>query len=456
MQADNHFNFVVLRQRHPYFVFEDFNIRSSKKRIILSFHFHFNGEIHFKPEISFPKFGLVQDVDSPELRNIAFQVGMIEMISYWKAACSPQVIIKAGKLNDDQIDWWKKLYFLGLGEFFYLNNIATNDRDFMRIECEENAPEYKPMQNDLEERCLVPIGGGKDSVVSLHLLQQKKIPVQPMIVNPRGASLASCIVAGYREEDVLKIDRQIDPQLLALNRKQYLNGHTPFSASLAFNGMFAAMLQGFKFMALSNESSANEPTVIGTDINHQYSKSFEFEKDFRAYVKKYVHPQFEYFSFLRPLNEYGITRIFAGLQDYHPIFKSCNVGSKKDQWCCNCPKCLFTYIMLSAHLKDVALEEIFGENLLDNEGLKGHFKDLLGMGETKPFECVGTVAEVKAALSISARKYPDEDYPALLKYFLNTSEPCTDHEIREVVDFLDPEHCLPTRFNEFLMDALSN
>ena len=75
----------------------------------------------------------------------------------------------------------------------------------------------------------------------------------------------------------------------------------------------------------SNESSANEPSVVGTDINHQYSKSFEFENDFRNYEKEFLKTNIEYFSLLRPLTELQIAMLFSKHKKYHDIFRSCNV-----------------------------------------------------------------------------------------------------------------------------------
>jgi hypothetical protein len=66
-----------------------------------------------------------------------------------------------------------------------------------------------------------------------------------------------------------------------------LNGHTPFNALLAFLTYLVAYLGNKKYIVLSNESSANESNVRGLKVNHQYSKSFEFENDFNEYTKKY-------------------------------------------------------------------------------------------------------------------------------------------------------------------------
>ena len=102
-----------------------------------------------------------------------------------------------------------------------------------------------------------------------------------------------------------------------------------------------------KYVALSNESSANESTVAGSTVNHQYSKSFEFEQDFHKYEKDWLGSGVYYFSMLRPLSEFQIAKYFAGATAYHDIFRSCNAGSKQDIWCGHCPKCLFVFLILT-------------------------------------------------------------------------------------------------------------
>ncbi len=62
---------------------------------------------------------------------------MIELISYWKAACPPKVLIKPHCLKQEQISWWEALYFNGLGEFFFVNDIDTSHDTFMEITANE-------------------------------------------------------------------------------------------------------------------------------------------------------------------------------------------------------------------------------------------------------------------------------------------------------------------------------
>jgi hypothetical protein len=220
-------------------------------------------------------------------------------------------------------------------------------------------------------------------------------------------------------EEVLVIRRKIDPTLLELNAKGYLNGHTPFSAMLAFYTRLASALSGIPNVALSNENSANESTVIGTSVNHQYSKSLEFEDDFRAYASG-----FNYFSFLRPLSELQIAMLFSRFTDYHDVFRSCNVGSKEDIWCGHCAKCLFAYIILSPFIEPKRLNEIFGKSMLDDMTMELEFKQLIGEAETKPFECVGTVSEVRQALSMALKRWYPEERPALVKDFKALKDFC--------------------------------
>lgn len=103
--------------------------------------------------------------------------------------------------------------------------------------------------------------------------------------------------------------------MLELNEKGFLNGHTPFSAMLAFTSYFVAYLSGKKYIAVSNEQSSNESNIKGEKINHQYSKSFEFEEEFRWYINNYLEDHVQYFSMLRPLNELQIAKLFSNMKN---------------------------------------------------------------------------------------------------------------------------------------------
>ena len=412
-----------LRARYPEFEYVAYHHERTDEGLRLWFDFRM-GEVEFHPEALIEARPFL-NLDAEGIDCMVFDIGMIELISYWKCACPPTVKVLCGSLTDQQITFWRKLYWNGLGEFFYTNGIAETQEAFLKVESGKlkmenlaDADKIFNFQFSIFNSYLVPIGGGKDSVVTLELLHRAGKTIRPLIMNPRGATKECARVAGFPMEEVLVIRRKIDPVLLDLNAKGYLNGHTPFSAMLAFYTRLASALSGIPNVALSNENSANESTVIGTSVNHQYSKSLEFEDDFRAYVlppaAKSIN-SFNYFSFLRPLSELQIAMLFSRFTAYHDVFRSCNVGSKQDIWCGHCAKCLFAYIILSPFIEPARLNQIFGKSMLDDLTLEHEFKQLIGEAETKPFECVGTVGEVRQALAMTLdRWYKSGRRPALL------------------------------------------
>lgn len=429
--------YLSLREQYPRFAYRGYEIEENDSCLKITYRFETLGLSEFAPVWVFPKAeGDCRRWSEDRLmQDMIFSLGMVELISYWKIACPPTVTVEAGRLNQDQIDWWKDLYFNGLGEFFYVNGIKEADPNhFMDIQCagQLKAPctdQYK----ERHEECgvetvgkgngvLVPIGGGKDSAVTLELLRLAGKPVCAYIINPRGATIHTTEVAGLDAAHVISAKRTLDSNMLELNCQGYLNGHTPFSALVAFSGIIAARMHGLTMVALSNESSANESTVQGSTVNHQYSKSFKFEEDFHYYQTTYLNGSAYYFSMLRPLSEFQIARFFAGQKQYHGIFRSCNAGSKTDSWCGHCPKCLFVYLILSPFLKPQEVRDIFGRNMLDDWDMKETLDQLIGIEEEKPFECVGSRDEINTAivLTIKGLEEAGEALPCLLSYYKTT------------------------------------
>ena len=431
-----------LREEYDFFRFQRYDYTLEKDSLYVKFYFSLNDEYFFTPsfEIAKRKFYDFNNLGNNQIDTILFNIGMIELISYWKLACPRKVYITPFRLSEEQIKWWKKLYFNGLGEFFYLNGIKENVDDFMEIICESDISLNK-INIPLSDATLVPVGGGKDSVVTLELLKNK-LPVIPLIINPRGATNECVKVAGFSEEQVAVIKRTLDSTMLRMNNEGFLNGHTPFSAMLAFYTLLIGFATNSKYIALSNESSANEPTVPDSEINHQYSKSIAFENDFRYYVNKYISSDIEYFSFLRPLNEIQIASLFSRNKDYYKVFKSCNAGSKTDSWCGKCPKCLFTYLIMSPFISQEDLINIFGKDLLNDNDLQPILKQLKGEADVKPFECVGTIEEVNACLNFSQQTTD------------NRQQTSTTLTIDDLLNQYDEMNNLPEHFAAILKDNL--
>ncbi len=439
-------DFLCYREQYKTFIYEAYNYDILDSSIEITYHFTIDGLISFHPTWSIPLKEIFA-YSKEKVEQLIFSLGMVELISYWKTVASKKLVIACGYLNEEQISWWKKLYFHGLGEFFYLNNITCTQEDFMEITCEkeENFPITSPVDSlDCDvSKVMIPVGGGKDSTVSIEVLANSEYQRYCYIINPRKATLETVETAGLME-GTLFAKRRLDQNLLELNRRGFLNGHTPFSAIVAFSSVLTAYVNGISYVALSNESSANESTVEGSSVNHQYSKSFEFEQDFREYEAAYIQTKVSYFSFLRPLSELQIAHIFSSLEKYYSVFKSCNVGSKTDIWCGHCSKCLFVYIIMSPFISREDLISIFGHDLLNDETLLLDFEKLTGLLPEKPFECVGSRDEVCTALSSTLSQYEEsfENLPYLLQHFVNKVD-YKQFNMANYQSHFEQEHYLP-------------
>ena len=436
------------------FIYKDYKIIEENEKISFIYNFEIEGLQNFEPRIEILKKDFKwKNLKSNIFKNLVFNLGMVEAISYFKATCSKNFYIKCGYLNEEQCKWFRKLFYLGLGEFRYINKITIPEEDFVKF-----IPMGKEIQleelNYENEGIIVPIGGGKDSNVTIELLKNRFDNISPFMIGAKDISYSCVQAAGYNKDEIIEVNRIIDKKLLELNKKGFLNGHTPFSAMVAFLTYTIAFALGKKYIALSNEDSANESNVDGENINHQYSKTLEFENDFRDYCKKYLKTNIEYFSFLRPISELQIAMLFARFEKYHNIFKSCNVGSKQKPWiwCGNCPKCLFVYTILSPFIEKDKLIKIFGSDLFNKQELLNTFIELCGFGQIKPFECVGTFSEVRYSVSKIIEKTSESELPFLLKYYKN------HYELEETSDkrlkFYNDNNNLPIEFENILKENI--
>ncbi len=486
-----------LRKKYPKFIYEKYSWRISKNNLEILFNFKIEPDIQFKPKI------IIENVEESQIRrmgnrildNLVFNLGLMEIPSYWKAICSPIIEIKTCPLsmkaspsspsstnlrfvsiNQEQIEWWKDLIIKGMGQFFYENKINFRKPRFLKIRTLQRpglCEIYRdPVSAKLKNRILVPVGGGKDSVVTLEKLKQQKKKVGCFLVNPTKAAKSVVKVSGIK--DLIIVRREIDPTLLELNRKGCLNGHTPITAVLSLLSVFCAILFNYKYIAFSNEKSANEGNVkyLSKIINHQWSKSFEFEQKFREYSQKYLTSGVEYFSFLRPLYDIQIAKLFSKYPKYFSAFLSCNEAYKTasgtklpiKRWCGNCSKCLFVFATLYPFTDEKNLIKIWGQNLFENKNLLPVMQELMGERKFKPFECVGTKKESLIAFYLSWKRYRDRvsvGLPFLLQYFekkILPKYPNLEKESKKILNSWNYQNNLPKDFEKklktYLLDKL--
>ena len=433
----------ILRKKYPRFVYKNYSWKITGKDLELSFGFEIvlrqaqdNPEQsrRVEPNLKFKPTVIIRNIDEKQIKragegvvnNLVFNLGLIELLSYWKAICSPEIAVEAGSLNREQMSWWKDLINNGMAQFFYENKINFRRPNFLHIISGKTETKPEAHKGKLKNHILVPLGGGKDSIVALEVLKKIKKEITCFSLNPTDATKQIINVSGCK--NTIIAERIIDKKLIGLNQKGFLNGHTPFSAYLAFLTSLLAVIFDMKHIAFSNERSSNEGNVkyLGKIVNHQYSKSFDFEQKFRKYSKKYLAKNLEYFSFLRPLYEIQIAKLFSQYPKYFDAFLSCNTAFKTDsgtkkpsrRWCAKCPKCLFVFMILHPFIKKDKLIKIFGKNLFETKELLALMLELIGERKFKPFECVGTKEESLVALYLGWKKESrGVKKPILLNYF---------------------------------------
>lgn len=452
---NNNRKFIDLREKYPRFIYKNYTLSGDEKNIRVTYDFYIEGLCEFHPtlNIGIAEKNRANPFDCQAAEKIIFSIGLIEMISYWKAACPKEIVVECGYIDKEDILWLKKLFFNGLGEFLYRNEIRTDFDGLVKIKCKKKAPDSSGGDSFISRGLnLIPVGGGKDSNVSLEILSELKEKNRCFIINPRGACLESAYAAGYSDADIISVQRTIDRELLSLNALGFLNGHTPFSAIVAFVSLYCSYVIGSDNIILSNEASANEGNINGLSVNHQYSKSYEFEKDFNYYVEKNITKKIKYFSLLRPFSELGIAKRFAACDKYHKIFKSCNLGGKTDSWCAQCPKCLFVYSILLPFTGEEALIDIFGKNMLGDPSMLEYFDGLVGFSPVKPFECVGTTAEINFALSLAAQKMKKQKkkLPYLLDYYVKNAKPASLNY--DILKEFNGENNIPPEFEKYVKE----
>jgi UDP-N-acetyl-alpha-D-muramoyl-L-alanyl-L-glutamate epimerase len=356
----------------------------------LSLHYAFDGGPCFEERIVFPARTLLRH-ETDALDRVFRLLLLACGVSYYKAFAPESVRCAAFPLDRATAAFFTDFYVKGLGEFAWRNGIDLASR--LHVVSEAVEPP-SALRIELPRRTCVPVGGGKDSIVTIECLKQAAEPLVLFSLGRAAPIEATIAQAGL---PALHATRRLDPALFALNEAGALNGHVPITGILSMIVVACAIFHGFDAIAMSNEHSASAPNVA--DVNHQYSKSFAFEQAFSRLLEQHVVKGIRYFSMLRPLTEVAIARRFARHTAYLPVFRSCNTAFRQSQadrrsdWCCDCPKCRFVFLALSPFVDRRRLVSTFGRDMLDDPAQIDGFAELCGLQRHKPFECVGEIEE---------------------------------------------------------------
>lgn len=390
---------------NPPFVFEDY--RYDEIDHVASFRYSYGSQV-FKEELCFcgtpdwqPR--KLTDSELAILKKILRLLHLVAGISYFKAFLPDQIEVRGELLDETTASFLDHFYIHGLGEYAFRNGVSLGKIKFPV----QKAPKGDVVRDihrlTLPRRTAVPIGGGKDSIVTAEILKRANEPLVLFLVGNAQPQLETIKVAKL---PYIHVQRTIDPKLFELNRRGAKNGHIPVTGIVSLIAVASAVVYGYDAVAMSNERSANVGNTIydGIEVNHQYSKSLDFETRLSTYIENKITPDIRYFSFLRSLSEIGIARIFAGLTDYHSVFRSCGAAYRQDparrlkNWCGTCDKCRFVFLALAPFIPKERLTLIFGKNLLNDKNQIAEYRALTGLAGHKPFECIGEIAESAAVI----------------------------------------------------------
>jgi UDP-N-acetyl-alpha-D-muramoyl-L-alanyl-L-glutamate epimerase len=403
-------------------------------------------ELEFEETIVVPRAG-AESFDERTVDALLDLLHWVAGVSYYKAAIPEAISFEGATPGPEAIKLLEALYTEGLGEFAVVNNLPglptpqfqpAADSAEVEVFAERSRTELSEADSSTSagnsvQRLLVPVGGGKDSAVAIEIARVSGLEVTLFSVGDAPPIHETARVSGYER---LIATRRIDPLLLECNAAGALNGHIPITAIVSCVALLTAALNGQDAVTLANERSASAGNLTwhGVEVNHQFSKSRRAERLFAQAVEK-IPGAPGIFSVLRPASELSIARAFSRFEQYHQVFTSCNrvfqidPARRLSSWCCDCDKCRFVFLILAPFMTPAQLTAIFAKDMLNDPHQYDGFALLTATGGDKPFECVGEVGEVLAAIHLLAKDTRWSNHPVVARL---ATEVLSAHTITEV------------------------
>ena len=393
----------------------------------------------FEETVAFPETAKLDRIDKavrePLLQLVAILIGT----SYFKAAPAESLHFDF-PLTAEARTLAELTYGPGLGEFYVRNDLAYPPELSFKAEAAQGAGAARRGAPQAP-RAVTAFGGGKDSHVASAIIDQaggSAERVSVILSEKVGARLQS-----MSETPITLIHRTIDPRLIDISKSgEALNGHIPITGvNSTLLGLYAAV-RGLDWVVFANERAASEPTMEanGHPVNHQFSKSLAFEDALRAAFDA-AGAEFEYFSVLRPVTEIWTAHYLATRAEFAlEIFASCNrnfvfAGANAlepgRRWCGRCAKCVYTAVLLAPFLPVERHAEIYQSKPLHDEDNLDFVREIAGLTGAKPWECVGEMREVAAALAHLGTAPGWRDAPLVRAVQASLLERWDRHELAE-------------------------
>ncbi len=159
---------------------------------------------------------------SPSFLKLLDLTAFVLGVSYFKLRAPFTIAAPDLPLNEAERAFVIDVYENGLGEFYARNELSRFGKLSLDVPDDPRATLPAPT---LPRRALLPIGGGKDSLVSVDLLTHAEVAFTPFAVNPKGPILTSIAALGT---EPLYVTRTLDPEMIRLGKEPgYYNGTCP-------------------------------------------------------------------------------------------------------------------------------------------------------------------------------------------------------------------------------------
>jgi len=365
--------------------------------------FQFSTKI-FYHDVSFSR--LIKKYSQPFIQRIVAHIALFEGMKL----CSlfPRyydISIISEYLKPAVLDLFVQIYQGVFGQHWYENNITEYQQPEI-ITSEKLGVSQPGKILESSQIILTGCGGGKDSILAMKILAEADIPFASMqyshsiygksdfqhhlisqvlgYVNPISSHRIS-IFDDFTEVPFLKL---YFPENSGITAPE-----TPVSI---FQSLILMLDRGYNYFCLAHEKSANTGNLYwaeaNCEVNHQWGKSLEAEKLLNRFIQENLVSNFIYFSILQPIYDFRIFKNLARYPETLSKIHSCNV---EKPWCKKCAKCAYVWLGMMAVFPSEQVDLVFQKNLFDDPDLLETFKQMLGLTEHTPFECIGEVNETR-------------------------------------------------------------
>jgi hypothetical protein len=414
----------------------------------LSFWYSYNDQHRFEVRLRTELAGAADPEIARDLEAAVFTAGMGLIPMVYLAFCTPEIRVRAGYLDEAQIEFWRWAYEMNMVEHLYAHRTAS--RSAVELRCEvprERALAPARARSFERPRVLVPLGGGKDSAVLIELLRGVDADLFTSYFEEYPGEFLNlwrlrgiARVAGFDKVHLSSLDFVSEPELEAVKRFDQATEYSLYPTLYACSGVINCLVHGYSHIAVGNERSANFGNAdhLGQLVNQK----------FQRYCREYLAPHISYFSGLMHLWEIQIAERFARYPKYLPVFLSCNKADES-RWCARCPKCAVICLLLSAFVDPSQVIAVYGDDLFEYKRLFPVFDALLGLARPKPLECVCTEEECRALLHLTVKRYEGAGVP-LPTYLELRRELAEAPDSRRLAEKLrkdyNPENAIPEPF----------